>query len=141
MSFDNTRSEFEKRCYMCDSPTQSHAAPNAWLCHSCKSNESEPELVKGLDIPPLEAPSLDTPLQCWWCGKEHALGAIVQPGATMIGHGFRLFEQYPGMIIAPCPSCVRATHYVTTSAVVAWLSEEFQVPLHEFHRRRGWVKP
>jgi hypothetical protein len=142
MSFGTDRIGLEKRCYVCDTPTRSHPAPNGWVCHTCKTETPEHVLLDSLSISPLPSPTFETSVECWWCNEDTPLGHIANdPGATIrIGIDFDLFDEYQGMIIASCPSCLEVTDHVTTNSAAKRIADELHIPAHEYDPRNGWVE-
>jgi len=141
MSFDTDRVGHEKRCYICDTPTQSHPAPNGWVCHTCKSDTEQTTLKDALDIQPRGDLTLETRLPCWWCEQTHPLtDKIPSSESLLIGTGFHLLENYTGFLIASCPDCLKSSDYLTTSESAERIADQVGVSIHEYHYRHGWVE-
>jgi hypothetical protein len=141
MSFGTDRIGIEKRCYVCESPTKSHPAPNGWVCHTCKTETDDQTLLDALDIQPYPSPTFETPLECWWCHEETTLANIMgaNGGSVQIGVGFDLFSEFQGLIITSCPSCLQATDHVTTDTAARRIADLLSLPAHEYDPRNGWV--
>lgn len=141
MSSETDRVGHEKVCYVCGNPTQSHPAPNGWICHKCKRGADESTLKHALEIPPIVDLALDSHVECWWCEETNTLETMMNSkGAVLVGTGFHLLEDYTGLIIAPCPECLKSSDYITTPDSSERLARELGVPIHEYHPRHGWVK-
>jgi hypothetical protein len=143
MSFGTDRTGIEKRCYICDSPTRSHPAPNGYVCHTCKTETPEQTLLDALSVSPIPSPTGETLLECRSCGEETPIKHIAEDpsGYIQAGVGFDLFDEYQGMILVSCPACLTVTDYPTTNSAAERIANKLHVPPHEYDPRDGWVKP
>jgi len=140
MTFGSDRVGHEKRCYICDTPTQSHPVPNGWMCHTCKREREQTALKDALDIQPRSDLTLETTLPCWWCGQNHLLtDKIPSRESVFIGTGFHFLEEYTGFLIASCPNCLKSSDYLTTAESAERIAEQVGVSIHTYHPRHGWV--
>jgi hypothetical protein len=140
MSYGTDRGGNEKRCGVCGDPTQSHVAPNGWVCHTCWSDLDEDELLDAVEGPVLETVGPDTTIECLHCETEYTLReSLAGPGrGVRPGDGFPLSDTYAGFVIVACTTCTKVTECLTTSENARDLADLAGVSLMTYHRRKGW---
>lgn len=131
----------ERECTVCGSGTQSHPAPNGYLCHTCLTERDESELLEDLPVAPIPNIDADSTVECRWCEAAHTLRDAHLPGRDVLraGVGLPTFDSLTGCLFVSCPSCAKATEYLTSEAAAEALASDLGIDLMEYNRRRGWV--
>jgi len=142
MTFGRDSGGFEKVCHACGSATQSHPAPNGYLCHTCVTGLDEAALFDALPVEPIPELGPETTVPCVWCGATHTIRDAHTPGGATIrgGVGFPVFDSLSGFVWVSCPTCTKSTEFLTTEEQAEALASTLEVPLMNYDRRQGWVE-
>lgn len=141
MSFGSDTYGVEQVCVACGSPTKSHAVPNGYLCHSCLREHDEDTLFDSLPTDPLPKLSAETTVACHYCGTTHTIREVHIPGTetVRVGRGFPVFDTLTSMLWVSCPSCAKATEYLTSAEGAETLADTLGIDIAEYSRREGWL--
>lgn len=141
-SYNDDDAGIEKRCVVCDSPTQSHPAPNGYLCHTCLTEHDEDEIFEhlgGVADPELSAASV---FPCGCCGSIHTLHEATAGGGDFVRIiiGRVPFDSLTAEIVVSCPQCTKATEYLTSETAGENIAEETGTKVYDFTRRGRLVE-